>query len=461
MPNTKILAAVIVPALTFGTFKLWRAAENSLDSYKAPSAGEVAKVAAVAADSHAEDALKLAAAEPAPVFKTPAPIALAADSVPAAASPLVEPDLPPIASGPQSIPAPRPAIIPTEDDIKVATTAAAKIAKADIKFQNTDILTASEQGTVQQTILGNGRDRTVITLRNNSPTPLRVGIPAGQILESGRNTVLVARPAEAELMPAQSLEVRLVTVALYSSNKVSDSAYKLSYQAAPKLESFLTWVAHHPEVSTPALQTAVLALTENLPLNALAKFAPSNGIASKLATDAFRVETADLIGALSALRKSGMKLDNIAMSLDPQLKIESMIEPLSREAAKRFYGITEEHEWDFWKRELLQGDPGTRHYALFGIARFYPEIAIDMLPKWVRETKTHPVYRMSAVQALADTQRPEALPILHALAEELGATNELGKAAAQAATYLDTRLAQAARNNPAVAFRGKKSVGGL
>ena len=458
MPNTKLLTAVLVPALALGTFKLWKAAETSLHAYTAPSAGEIAHVADVAAATHAEAAEK-AKHVLTPPFKALAPVAAASDSVPALLSPLVESELPPIGSGPQSVPVPMPAVNATAEDVKAVTVVAAKMAKADIKFQNTDILSASEQGIIQQTILGNGRERTVVTLRNNSPTPLRVGIPAGQLLESGRNSVVVARPAEAELMPAQSLEIRLVTAALYSANKVSDAAYKPSYKTAPKLEKFLSWVAQHPQVNVPALQTAVLALTENLPLNALAKFAPANGIASKLSTDAFRVETSDLIGALSALRNSGVALDTIALSIDPQLKIESMIEPLSRESAKRFYGITEEHEWDFWKRELLNGDPGTRHYALFGIARFYPQIALDMLPKWAREVKTHSVYRMSAIQALADTQRPEALSILTALSEELGTTSELGKAATQAATYLDTRLSKSSAN-PVVAFRGKNSVSG-
>jgi hypothetical protein len=351
--------------------------------------------------------------------------------------------------------------MPSPADVKAEVANAAAAVKAEVKFQQADLLSASEQGVIQATLTGNGRERIVATLRNNSPTPMRIAIPAGQVFESGRNMVVVARATEVELMPAQTTEVRLVTVALYSANKVAESAYKLSYQTAPKLEGFLTWAANHPEVSVPALQTAALALAENLPLNALSKFAPTNGITTKLATDAYRVETADLVSALSALKNSGAKLDSIALSLDPQLRIEAMIEPLSREAAKRYYGITEEREWDFWKHELLSGDPGTRHYALFGIARFYPEIAIEMLPKWAREVKTHPVYRMSAVQALADTQRPDALPILHALATELGTETELGKAAAQAATYLDTRLSDNARAVPTVAFRGKKSVGGV
>jgi hypothetical protein len=143
------------------------------------------------------------------------------------------------------------------------------------------------------------------------------------------------------------------------------------------------------------------------------------------------VETSELIGALTALRECGARVESLALANDSQLKLELMIEPLTREAAKRFYGISEETEWEFWKHELLQGDPSTRHYALFGIARFYPEIALEMLPKWVREAKTHPVYRLSAIQAIADTQKPEALSLLRQLASELGAETQLGKAATQ------------------------------
>ena len=431
MTNSKLTTAIIVPVLAFGTFKLCTIAEAALESIKAPTAGEVAVVALAAASTQNVEQIVI-------------------ESEP----------LPPIAAGPQSIPAPVPATNPTAADVKSEIAKGTQLAKADIPFQNTDLISASEQGIVQPTLLGNGRERMVATLRNNSPTPLRVSIPAGQIMESGRNVILVVRSAEAELMPAQSAELRLSTVALFSANKVADAAYKLSYQTAPKLEGFLAWVAKHPEVSVPALQTATLALSENLPLNALSKFAPTNGITSKLATDAYRAETGDVISALAALRDSGVRLDTLALSQDPQLRIEAMIEPLSREVAKRYYGITEEREWDFWKTQLLSGDPGTRHYALFGIARFYPQVAIEMLPKWARETKTNPVYRMSAVQALADTQRPEALPILHGLATELGSTTELGKAASQAAQYLDTRLSQNASAVQNIAFRGKKSVSG-
>ena len=86
---------------------------------------------------------------------------------------------------------------------------------------------------------------------------------------------------------------------------------------------------------------------------------------------------------------------------------------------------------------------------------------MEMLPRWAREAKTHPVYRMAAVQALADTQRPEALNLLRRLSDELGSDTELGKAASQAAGYLDRRLSQLASASQVVAFRGTGSPGDL
>jgi hypothetical protein len=139
------------------------------------------------------------------------------------------------------------------------------------------------------------------------------------------------------------------------------------------------------------------------------------------------------------------------------LKIEGMIDPACRTAAMRYYGITAEKEWDYWKKELLEGDPSTRHYALYGIARFYPAVAVEMLPKWAREKRTTQLFRLTALQALGETQRPEALPLLSDLVNELGRNTELGRAALQAAQLLDTSLRKVTDKTPTVAFRS--SVG--
>jgi hypothetical protein len=213
-------------------------------------------------------------------------------------------------------------------------------------------------------------------------------------------------------------------------------------------------VQQHPEINRNALQTAVLAMMENLPLSAVAKFTMAGGeLPSRFNTDAFRVETFELMGALVLMREIGVRESSIALTVNPQLKIEAMIDPATRPMAMRYYSIQADQEWEFWRRELLQGEPSTRHYALYGIARFYPDVALEMLPRWAREGRTNPVYRLSAVEALADTQRPEALPILRALATELGANTELARAANGAADYLDYQLAQLAAARNSVAFR--------
>jgi hypothetical protein len=217
----------------------------------------------------------------------------------------------------------------------------------------------------------------------------------------------------------------------------------------------LEFAQAHREISLPALQTAALALTENLPLSAVAKFTSATGeFKSRFDTDAFRVDPIDLISALSVIRQLGIDEERIAMTIDPQLKIESMIHPLSRAAAMRYYGIGEAAEWDFWKTELLSGASATKHYALFGIARYFPDVALEMLPRWAREIRTPMVFRVSALQALADTQRPEAVPILLELKQELAMDAELGPAAAGAALYLEQRIKATQPSRSVIAFRG-------
>jgi len=122
----------------------------------------------------------------------------------------------------------------------------------------------------------------------------------------------------------------------------------------------------------------------------------------------------------------------------------------------RYYGITQETEWDYWKHHLLEGEESTRHYALYGIARFYPDVALKMLPMWVREPKTNPVYRISAVQALAETQKQEAVTILRQLEKEFGMLTDIGRAAHDAANVLDTRLSKNTESK--IAFRASQTV---
>lgn len=320
-----------------------------------------------------------------------------------------------------------------------------------------DLHTIVEQGIVTPELRGNGRDWVRAKLHNRSPKPLKVKVEVGQMLEAGFNAVVVVHPAFAEIAAGAKHEMVLQTAAVRSVNKTTEQPYRLTYGRLPKIESFLAFAQDRTDLSLSAIQTAVLAITENLPLSAVCKFPTiASEIKSRFNTDAFRVETGDIIAALTALRDAGVPDSSVVMTIDPQLKIESMIDPACRAAAMHYYGLKTETEWAYWRDELLKGDTSTRHYALYGIARFYPDTALEMLPKWARETRTAPVFRLAAVQALAETQRAEALPLLRQLADELGLKSELGRAAAGAADYLEARLADAALRQPSpVAFRGE------
>ena len=323
-----------------------------------------------------------------------------------------------------------------------------------------EIQTAIHQGRIKAEFKANGRETLNATLSNGGTTPLKVRAEVGLVLESGRNAIVVVRPLEVEIEAGKTAEATFLTAATRSSNHVEELIYQITANHVPRIELFLTYIQEHLELSPAAIQTAILALNENLPLSSVAKFtAAGSELKSRFNTDAFRVETHDIITGLVALRDMGVSDAAVAMTVDPQLRIEAMIEPLCRPVAMNYYGITPENEWSFWRNELLSGEPSTRHYALYGIARFYPEIAVEMLPKWARETKTSSVFRLAALQALAETQKPEAVAILNLLAEELGRETELGRAAAGAALALDQRLAQIASvRSSTVAFRASSAV---
>ncbi len=322
-----------------------------------------------------------------------------------------------------------------------------------------ELQTGAEMGIIKAEFIANGRDTVKARFFNGGQKSLTVQVDAGQMLDAGLNTVAISRGTALQMEPGQTCDLTLPTVPTRTGNKTTEQNYKLSHGRMPQLEKLFTYLTAHPEISNEAIQTAVLALTENLPLSAVCKFTPVAGeLKSRFDTDAFRVETGEIISALGVLREVGIPDSSIALTVDPQLRIEAMIEPLCRAAAMKYYGIGASNEWAFWQDQLLHGDPRTRHYALYGIARFYPDVAMQMLPKWAREPKTSPVFRLAAVQALADTQRPEALPVLRRLADELGLETQLGRTAAESAQYLDDYLANVNTRQASVSFRSVARV---
>ena len=333
------------------------------------------------------------------------------------------------------------------------------LAGAPAAVPGIDLHAALQQEKLSADFQGNGREKMRAILINKTAALLTVRVAAGQLLEAGSDSVVVVRAGEVELRPGKPVEVTIQTAATRAANRFAEQTYRLSFGALPRLAALLAYAQDRPEITAGTLQTAVLALSENLPLSAFAKFAATGSdLPTRFDTTPFKADTSDIVQALLTLRALGAKESDLALTIDPQLKIEAMIEPATRSAAMRYYAITPETEWEYWKTELLSGEPATRHYALYGIARFYPEVALEMLPKWAREPKTQNVFRISAIQALADTQRPEALPVLQRLTDEFGAATELGRTAAGAAKALSAHLAKALANRAAVTFRDSSSL---
>ena len=155
--------------------------------------------------------------------------------------------------------------------------------------------------------------------------------------------------------------------------------------------------------------------------------------------ECYRVATTDLLAALSLTREAGIPRSALAAAGEPQLRIEAMIDPLSHAAALRLWNLAPEKEWTYWKEELLYGDASTRHYALYGIGRYFPDVALQMLPDWARDQRVNVLFRQSAIQALAETRRPAAISVLQQLAQDLGPNTELGLSARRATMYLENR----------------------
>lgn len=349
---------------------------------------------------------------------------------------------------------------PAANDLARPAPVTAAIEAADASFQQVDFADAIAGGEIVADISGNGRDAMRITLTNPKTQPHRVILTAGTIFRSGSNHVVLTRDDAIAVSPGAAVKTAVRTAAVSSANAVTEGAYELRAMRMPQLEPLIAYLRAHPELSDGAAQTAVLALTENLPASAFASYDTLDGdLPSQFDTSAFRVPTSEIIQALVVLRAIGVSEDQLALTVDPQLKIEAMIDPLAHALAMRYYGITAQQEWEYWKTELLRGDASTRHYALYGIARFFPDVAIEMLPQWARAAKTSPVYRMSAVRALAETQRAEALPVLRQLAYELGADTDLGRSAHEAAEVLDKKINHSEKL--AVNFRASPSVAQL
>ena len=301
---------------------------------------------------------------------------------------------------------------------------------------------------VQAEYAGNGHSEIKALITSTYNVPIRLAIASGLIFETAdfRHEMVVARGDTIELPPAAQRPVWLPCAATRTSNAVANQAYHLCPENLQYLNKLFAQADQSPEVSREAIQTAVLLLTENAPLEMFAEFTllrPSQSARPMPTT--YQVSTSEILASLELLKAAGYSRMNLTAAHQPQLKIEAMIDPLAHAAAMHYFGISPYLEWAFWRDQLQNGDPATRHYALYGIGRYYPEVALKMLPAWARATQLSPLLRTSAMQAMAETHRPEAVSVLQQLVSEFGAATELGQSGRKAIAYLENpRTAPAA-----------------
>jgi hypothetical protein len=321
-------------------------------------------------------------------------------------------------------------------------------------LHETTLEEALEEGLLEVRGLGDGRYHLSLYLTNTNEDPLAVKIPAGMVLEAGEVQMVTFRETTAFVPPRGQIEVNPPTVSVHLTDLNRQIPFHLTQKVVSELAVLLPYLEKRPDIPVPAVQIAVLALTDNVPLSAVARFRIAAGDSPLgLNTDAYRVHVRYIIQGLQLLQEIGYPLERLALMTDPQLKIESMVDPLSHAEACKFYKIPEEKEWTFWRDHLLTGPLDTRHYALFGIARYFPSTALRMLPEWALKQSLDPVYRESAIRALAQTAEDDALPVLERIAYDLEREPDLAKVAQEMVEVLRNALANPAPFPRPVPFR--------
>ena len=309
---------------------------------------------------------------------------------------------------------------------------------------------------VRAEYLGNGFSEVQAGFANQHGKPLKLTVPSGTIFETAdlRHQMVVARRETVELPAGSTRAARLACAATRSTNALKAQPYGLCPDTLQCLDHLMAQVDQTPEVSREAIQTAVLMLTENAPLDLFARFSllAADPNARPAGPAVYRTGTAEILSAFALLRDAGYPRTNLLAAQEPQLKIEAMIDPLAHAAAVKYYRLSSEQEWTYWRDELQKGDASTRHYALYGIGRYYPDVALQMLPDWARANGLNLLMRTSAIQAMAETHKPEAISVLQELVSEFGGATELGQSARKAIAYLENQRAVPVAAGP-VEFR--------
>ncbi len=326
----------------------------------------------------------------------------------------------------------------------VATETVDELPVDELVPKTVQLRQALADGVLAANFIALDRGRLEMNIRNLEDRRYVVEISAGLVFESKYDQLVMIRDEVIELEP-QAVEQHNLQVASTSGVFDGDGqAFQVTGGRVSELAVLIPYVQEHPHYCRQTIQTAILALTENLPLSAFARFDLVSGESAATYADSdLKVETLVIIQALQLLKDIGMPMEKVVLGVDPQLLVEAMINPISHAAAMKYYEIPDEKEWEFWQAYLEYGDSATRHYALYGIGQYYPEVAVEMLGQWARAENLDYEMRLSAVQSLGRTGKIEALSILSQLRNDLADDLEM-----EVAIYQSTALLTQSIYNP-------------
>jgi hypothetical protein len=310
--------------------------------------------------------------------------------------------------------------------------------------QSVELRQALADGKLIAGFTAESRSSLKMSLRNRAERPVAVQVSAGLVFESKYDQLVVIRDRSIDLEAGAADSFQLPVASTSGVFSGTGESFQLTGGRVSELAVLIPYIQAHPNYCRQTIQTAILALTENLPLSAFARFDLHSGESAATYADAdLKVDTLVIIQALQLLKDIGMPMEKVVLGVDPQLLAEAMIDPIAHAAAMKYYEIPDEQEWEFWQAYLEYGDAATRHYALYGIGQYYPEVAVDMLGQWARAENLDHAMRISAIQSLGKTGKIEALSVLSQLRNDLANDLEM-----EVAIYQSTELLTQSIYNP-------------
>ncbi len=286
----------------------------------------------------------------------------------------------------------------------------------------------------------NGIDSLHIHLVNSGATSAEFLLEAGTVLQSAANLIMTAEDMRREVAAGETVEASLRVVPLRSSNSVQKLPYRKVQTPDPQWAPIAHLVRSNAATAdAKVLRTAALLMAENPSLERIAAF-PTIGsdLLGEPAAKPLLATAQELLEALVLLKSHGADLNAIDLASDPQLQLETLVKPATNALARKFYGLEGDRQhWAFWRDTIINGDPRLKHYALYGIGRFYPDVAATMMPAWASDRRLLDAYRLSAVYALGLSATPEARKQLDLLAVKYPPQTDLGRAVQKAIAHME------------------------